>query len=298
VHNALYSIVVSHLTKYLLKNILKLLLISLLPLLVVALFMKFISLNLSYVVLAGITTLFTVSFSQTKNSTNSFLKILILFTPVAIAFYFLVVMELPNLWIAIPLFLIATILGQIFKNNKHSLLGFSGLFIITAFICFIYIPDAIAENLSKTLNKPAQQFELQDLLTSENINNDYIKNKVVVIDFFGTWCAPCIQEMKELKEIKSSLSEYENELEFIVVCTDTGGDTPEKAKNFHKKRELPFRLAFDHESINHKNFNFSGVPALVVIDKNGNIRFSHEGYNQAENLSGTLRTLLIELSKE
>jgi len=260
--------------------------------------MNFISLNLSYVVLVGITTLFAVSVWQTKNTTNSFLKILILFTPVVIAFYILIVKELPNLWIALPLFLIATILGQIFKNNKHSLLGFSGLFIITAIICSTYIPDAIAENLSKILNEPAQQFEFQDLLTSEKINNDSVKNKVVVLDFFGTWCAPCIQEMKELKEIKSSLSEYENDLKFIIVCTDTGGDTPEKAKNFHKKRELPFGLAFDYQSIHHKNFNFSGVPALIVIDKKGNLRLSHEGFNQAENLSGTFRTLLIELLKE
>ncbi len=248
--------------------------------------------------MVGITILFAVSFWQAKNPTNVLLKILILITPIAIVFYLLVVEELSNLWIALPLFLIATVLGQLFKNKTHSLLGFSGLFIITAFICFTYIPDAIAENLSQTLNEPAQQFELQDLLSSEKINNNSVKDKVVVLDFFGTWCAPCIQEMKELKEIKSSLSEYENELEFIVVCTDTGGDTPDKAINFHKKRELPFRLAFDYDSNNHKNFNFSGVPALVVIDKKGNIRFSHEGYNQAENLSGTLRTLLIELLKE
>jgi len=61
---------------------------------------------------------------------------------------------------------------------------------------------------------------------------------------------------------------------------------------------LPFKLAFDYKSTNHKNFNFSGVPALVVIDKKGNIRFSHEGYNQAENLSGTLKTLISELLNE
>lgn len=248
--------------------------------------------------MVGITTLFTVSFWQANNPTKLLLKILILFTPMALAFYFLVVRELSNLWIALPLFLIATVLGQIFKTTRHSLLGFSGLFVITAFICFIYIPDAIAENLSQTLNEPARQFELQDLLSTEKINNSSIKDKVVLLDFFGTWCAPCIQEMEELKEIKSSLSEYESELDFIVVCIDTGGDTPEKAINFHKKRELPFRLAFDFESTNHKNFNFSGVPALVVIDKKGNIRFSHEGYNQAENLSGTLRTLIMELLKE
>ncbi|ALM09074.1 hypothetical protein SB49_15715 [Sediminicola sp. YIK13] len=260
--------------------------------------MNFISLNLSYVILVGISILFSVSVWQAKNATHPFLKILILFVPVALAFYFLVVKELPNLWIALPLYLVAIILGQLFKNKRHSFLGFSGLLMVTALICLTYIPDAIAENLSESLNEPAQQFELQDLLSSEKINNNSVINKVVVLDFFGTWCAPCIREMQELKQIKSSLSNYENELEFIIVCTDTGGDTPHKAKSFHKKRELPFRLAFDYQSKHHKKFNFSGVPALIVIDKKGNIRFSHEGYNQAEDLSSTLRTLLIELLNE
>jgi len=280
------------------KNIFKLLLISFLPLLVVALFMNFISLNLILVVLVGITTLYAVSYWKVKNPTHLLLKIVILFTPIALEFYFLVLKELSNLWIALPLFLIATVLGQIFKTYRSSVLGFSGLFAITAFICLTYIPDAIAENLSQTLNKPAKQFELQDLLSTEKINNESLKNKVVLLDFFGTWCVPCIQEMKELKEIKASLSEHESELDFIVVCIDTGGDTPEKAISFHKKRELPFKLAFEYKSTNHKNFNFSGVPALVVIDKKGNIRFSHEGYNQAENLSGTLKTLISELLNE
>jgi peroxiredoxin len=89
-----------------------------------------------------------------------------------------------------------------------------------------------------------------------------------------------------------------NKLLFIIACTDTGGDTNEKAINFHSKRQLPFLLTYDTEARVHKSFGFTGVPGLVIIDKKGKMRFKHEGYNQAENLEKTLIPLLKGLLKE
>lgn len=271
---------------------------GIIPLLVVVLFMNFISLNLSYSFLIGIISLLIVSIWQHKNVSHFSLKFLLISIPLTSAYYFLIIKELNGLWIVLPMFIITIILGLTVLKRKLKIAMIFGLMAFTSLISFLLIPQIISNDLSQSINKTAPKFEFVDLLTSKKLNNAILYNKVVVLDFFGTWCAPCIAEMNELKEIKQKLSGYQNELTFVIVCTDTGKDTPEKAKKFHSKRQLPFLLAFDYNSSAHKSFKFTGVPGLVIIDKKGKMRFKHEGYNQAEDLQKTLIPVLKELLNE
>ncbi len=269
-----------------------LILAGIIPLIVVALFMNFISLNLSYSFLIGMTSLFLVSLWQSKNPSHPLLKILIITIPLASGYYFLIVREIQGLWIAIPFFTISTFAGLITQRKKLQMITGIGVIAISALVSFLLVPQIVSNNLSEIINEPAPDFELQNLLTGEYLTNNTTTDKVVVLDFFGTWCAPCIAEMDELNKIKNKLSNYSSEMAFIIACTDSGGDTPEKAIKFHSSRQLPFVLAYDKKSMVHKEFGFSGVPALVIMDKKGKIRFKHEGYNQAEDLQGTLIPLL------
>ena len=72
----------------------------------------------------------------------------------------------------------------------------------------------------------------------------------------------------------------------------------EKAKKFYTDRKLPFSLLYDNEAVAHKKFGFTGVPGLVILDKKGNIRLKHEGYNTAEDIQATLLPVIHDLLAE
>ena len=117
--------------------------------------------------------------------------------------------------------------------------------------------------------------------------------KILVIDFFGTWCPPCIAELPEIARIRASLQDR-RDIEFVVVATNSGGDTAERLRSFGRLRHITLPLAFDQGGKAHAAFGLSGFPGLVVIDRTGRVRLTREGYNSSET---TFRTDLTELLK-
>jgi len=264
----------------------------------VALFMKLISLHLSYSFLVGAASLYFVSLWQKDNPMHLLLKFLIISFPLFSGYYLLIISELEGLWFALPVFALIIFTGLLSHKNWPKYWFASALVITTCLIAFLVIPKSISNDLMKEISEPAPDYTLENLLNEDEITHQSMGNHVVILDFFGTWCAPCIAEMKELQQIKERLSSYESQLKFIIVCTDKGGDTPEKALKFHAKRQLPFLLAYDSQAVVHHSFGFTGVPGLAVIDKKGKLRLKHEGYNQAENLEDNLIAVLEEILNE
>ena len=67
-----------------------------------------------------------------------------------------------------------------------------------------------------------------------------------------------------------------------MVASDAGGDTPERFKSFVERRHVTLPLAYDVGGKAHASLGLSGVPALVVLDRAGRVRLTHEGYNASE----------------
>jgi hypothetical protein len=77
-------------------------------------------------------------------------------------------------------------------------------------------------------------------------------------------------------------------------ASDRGNDTPERFRSFIEKRHIALPLAFDVGGKAHDSFGLRGVPALVVLDRNGKVRLTRTGYNAAET---TFRRDLVQFLK-
>lgn len=101
----------------------------------------------------------------------------------------------------------------------------------------------------------------------------HIKNKVVILEFWETWCGPCIQGMPHLKQLKDK---FPNDLQIICISSDNF----EKTVDFINKNKYPFDYVFDKTEKLSTIFPHSGIPHTILIDKKGKI--------QAETLPGFL----------
>ncbi len=146
--------------------------------------------------------------------------------------------------------------------------------------------------LLERVGKPVE-LEFDEALSGERIAMADLAGKVVVLDFWATWCGPCVAEMPEMKRI---YEEYKDQgVEFIGVSLDQpeskGGLT--KLKSFVQTNEIPWPQYYQGngwESEFSTSWGITSIPALFVIDQKG--RLHHP------KARGKLETLLPELLKK
>ena len=104
-----------------------------------------------------------------------------------------------------------------------------------------------------------------------NINNQVInlkkfENSLIIINFWATWCAPCIEEMPSLNRLQSNTAF--NNLKIIPI--NVGRDNIEKSKSFYKKLEINnLEIYFDKNVELANKFLLRGLPTTVFINKKG-----------------------------
>ena len=144
-------------------------------------------------------------------------------------------------------------------------------------------------------NTPAPEFSLFDIKGNLVSLHDY-KGKVVVLDFWATWCAPCLAAMPAMEIV----SNRHPKVVFLFIATqETGKNHLEKVATFLKKRNYPSNSLIDKvSSENSKLFNtaiaykLKGIPTKVVIDKNGMLRFLSTGFTSKTDLINELTAMI------
>ncbi|WP_226294267.1 TlpA family protein disulfide reductase [Aquimarina algicola] len=100
-------------------------------------------------------------------------------------------------------------------------------------------------------------------VNTESINFNEAKNKVILVNYWATWCPPCIAEMPSLQEL---YNDYKDDVVFLFVTTD---DDPELNK-FMKNKNYNYPI---YRSLSEapKPFDGTSLPTTYLIDKNGTI---------------------------
>jgi thiol-disulfide isomerase/thioredoxin len=147
---------------------------------------------------------------------------------------------------------------------------------------------AIASNLraaeqtefESTLTKVGQQ--VPDIgwvtLDGQKFDAKTTHGKVVLINFFATWCGPCMQEMPHLQ--KDVLEKFKGK-DFVMVAIGREHNDAE-LKEFQKKRGFTIPIAADPERKIYGRFATQYIPRNYVIGADGKIAFQSVGYNEGE----------------
>ena len=203
--------------------------------------------------------------------------------PLLVFFALVVLPQLPGLWPFLVLWTAFALSGWLYSRSPGRGLatGLSALILLLAVSVWFsarYIPSAVAASLERLRNDPAPAIALKGL-DGGPIAPAAMRGKVVVLDFFSTWCAPCIAELPELERLRRELGDRQD-IELLIVAD--GSDTVEAVRAFRASKGLDLPFAYDENGKAHQAFGFRGLPALVVLDRNGRIRMTRLGYNKAD----------------
>ncbi len=112
---------------------------------------------------------------------------------------------------------------------------------------------------------PVPEFELESLAGGKKSDTDY-RGKVLLLNFWATWCAPCVAEMPSLERLHASFKD--KGLEVVAVSVDPPG-SKEELKAFVKKHGLTFEILLDPEISLPPMFGVSGFPETFFVGPDG-----------------------------
>ena len=132
----------------------------------------------------------------------------------------------------------------------------------------------------------------------ENLDKKYIELKKetgegpVLLNFWATWCKPCVEELGEFSKI---YNEYQPQgFKMFAISTDNEKSVA-KVKPFIKSKGYAFPVLFDTNSEVSRIYYANPIPYSVLLDKNGNIVYSHRGYLKGDEIQ--LKEKLEQLLK-
>ena len=114
-------------------------------------------------------------------------------------------------------------------------------------------------------------FSLTDFLGNKHTLPDY-RGKVVLVNFWASWCPPCIYEMPELTRLKNKLADQPFEILAINV-----GEKKYKVRKFAKLINFNLPVLLDTSKETFDDWNIKTLPTSFLIDTDGNIRYRVRG---------------------
>lgn len=163
----------------------------------------------------------------------------------------------------------------------------AGSMIAGLVICVFAASSLASSNMA---GRPAPDFALKSS-TGTNMRLSELRGDVVMINFWATWCGPCRQEMPLLDE----LYQRYNRVGFNLLGVNIDDDS-NRAMAMINELGVEFPVLFDARKEVSKMYDVDAMPVTVLVDREGNIRYVHQGYKPGyeEKYLNEVRALLRE----
>ena len=136
--------------------------------------------------------------------------------------------------------------------------------------------------------------ELQDEEGEVHRLQNY-QGQVLVVNFWASWCTPCVRELPGLNRLRKEFGDQPFEILGVNVA-----EPPNRLKRFLKRNPIDFPILYDRESEAFYAWNVKGLPTSFVIDREGRIRYLVRGameWDDAETIS-IIESLLGKQAEE
>jgi peroxiredoxin len=154
---------------------------------------------------------------------------------------------------------------QSFKNIKAT--------IITTLLCFAFVTQATSAPILHPISKAIKAPDLVLIDLDGNTHNiaDY-RGKVVLVNFWATWCPPCRDEMPSMQRVWDKLKDKG----FVILAVDVGEDA-DNIIPFTMEHDLEFPILLDKSDKTARAWRVRGMPTSFLVDKQGNIVYQALG---------------------
>ncbi len=126
--------------------------------------------------------------------------------------------------------------------------------------------SSTATDNTKAIKQAAPDFTYTDLNTGKQVKLSDLRGKPVFLNFWATWCPPCVGEMPH---IQAAYEANKNKMHFIAISVDDNKEEPVK---FTKDKGYTLPIGYGNVDDINKKYNLEAIPASYLIDADGHIK--------------------------